>query len=162
MCLMICSKILNYFLISTYDLNQKSNSAPPILSIRCHRVSDVIATATNPSKSVSPIGISVSLRWDCNLSVCLCNVLVKPRWAIGPTKIAMQIFCFPFVTFRSNRNERTGPTEFAWPTPWLVYYQNQSHRVCVIGLTEITLCPNPKHIGPTELHLSPTENPNGH
>ena len=33
---------------------------------------------------------------------------------------------------------------------------------CVIGHTEITLCANPNHIGPTELHLSPTENPNGH
>ena len=29
--------------------------------------------------SVSPIGISVSPRWDCNLSVSLHNVLVKPR-----------------------------------------------------------------------------------
>ena len=47
-CLVICSKTLNYFLTSTYDLNQKSNSAPPILFIRCHRVSNVIATATNP------------------------------------------------------------------------------------------------------------------
>ena len=47
-CLVICSKALNYFLTSTYDLNQKSNSAPPILTIRRHRVSNVIATATNP------------------------------------------------------------------------------------------------------------------
>ena len=43
-----------------------------------------------------------------------------------------------------------------------VYYQNRSHQVCVIGLTEITLCPNPNHIGPTELHVGPTEYPNGH
>ena len=35
-------------------------------------------------------------------------------------------------------------------TLWLDYYQNRSHRVCVIGLTEITLCPNPNEIGPTE------------
>ena len=47
-CLVICSKALNYFPTSTYDLNQKSNSAPPILSIWRHRVSNVIATATNP------------------------------------------------------------------------------------------------------------------
>ena len=26
--------------------------------------------------SVSPIGISVSPRWDCNLSISLCNILV--------------------------------------------------------------------------------------
>ena len=39
-CLVICSKTLNYLPTSTYDLNQKSNSAP--LS------SDVIATSTNP------------------------------------------------------------------------------------------------------------------
>ena len=31
------------------------------------------------------------------------------------------------------------------------YYRNWSHRVHVIGLTEITLCPNPNTIGPTEL-----------
>ena len=47
-CLVICSKALNYLITSTYDLNQKSNSAPPILSIRRHRVSNVIATAINP------------------------------------------------------------------------------------------------------------------
>ena len=68
----------------------------------------------------------------------------------------------PSWSYRSHRNERTSPTEFTWPTLWLTYYQNRSHRVCVIGLTEITLCPNPNHIGPTELHVGPTENPNGH
>ena len=57
---------------------------------------------------------------------------------------------------------KIGPTEFAWPTLWKAYYQNRSHRVCVIGPTEIMLCPNPNHIGPTELHVGPTENPNGH
>ena len=148
---MICSKTLNYLPTSTYDLNQKSNSAPPILSIRRHRVSNVIATATNPSNSVSPIGISVSPRWDCNLSISLHNISVQLRWVIGPTEIAMQTLCFPSVTFRSHRDEQIGPTEFAWPTLWLAYYQNRSHRVRVIGLTEITLCPNPNGIGLTEL-----------
>ena len=55
-----------------------------------------------------------------------------------------------------------GTADITMQTLWLAYYQNRSHRVCVIGHTEITLCPNPNHIGPTELHLSPTENPNGH
>src|SRR3954465_12413862 len=114
MCLLICSKILNYLPTSTYDLNQKSNSAPPILSIRRHRVSHVIATATNPSKSVSPIGISVSPRWDCNLTVYVhCQNRSHRVCAIGTTEITMQ-------TLR------------------LAYYQNRSHRVCVIGLTEFT------------------------
>ena len=67
---------LNYLPTSTFDLNQKSNSAPPILSIRRHRVSFVIAIATNPSNLVSPIGISVSPIWDCNFSVSLRNVSV--------------------------------------------------------------------------------------
>ena len=101
--------------------------------------------------SVSPIGISVSPRWDCNLSVSFRNILLQLRWAIGPTEIAMQTLYFPFVTFRSNRDERIGPTEFAWPTLWLAYYQNRFYRVCVIGLTEITLCTNPNGIGTTEL-----------
>ena len=128
--------------------------APP--SFTCHK------PLPNPSKSALPIGISVSPRWDCNLSVSLRNVSVKPRWVISSTEIAMQTLCFLFVTFRSNRDERIGPTEFAWPTLWLANYQNQSHRVCVIGLTEITLCPNPNHIGLTELHFGPTKNPNCH
>ena len=38
-----------------------------------------IATTKNPSLLVSPIGISVSPRWDCNLSIFLRNVSVKPR-----------------------------------------------------------------------------------
>ena len=40
--------------------------------------------------------------------------------------------------------------------------QKSVYRVYVIGLTEITLCPNPNRIGPTELHVSPTENSNVH
>ena len=54
-----------------------------------HRVSLVISHCQTLGKSVSSIGISVSPRWDCNLSVSLRNVLVLPRWAIGPTEIAM-------------------------------------------------------------------------
>ena len=78
--------------------------------------------------SVSPIGISISPRWDCKLSVSLRNISVKPRWAIGPTENAMQTLCFLFVTFRSNRDERIGPTELAWPTLYL--------SITEIGLTE--------------------------
>ena len=127
MCLVICSKTLNYFPTSTNDLNLKPKSVTPILSIQRHRVSNVIATATNPSKSVSPIGISVSPRWDCNLSVYVHYQNRSHRvWAIGTTEITMQ-------------------------TLWLTYYQNRSHRVCVIGLTEITLCPNPNEIDLAEL-----------
>ena len=62
----------------------------------------------------------------------------------------MQTLCFPFVTFRSHRDERIGPTEFARPTLWLAYYQ-RSDQVCVIGLTENMLCPNPNQISPTKM-----------
>ena len=72
-----------------------------------------MATARNPNQFGFTDGISVSPRWDCNLSVALRNISVKPRQAIGPTKIAMQTLCFSFITFRSNRDERIGPTEFA-------------------------------------------------
>ena len=104
--------------------------APP--SFTCHSHCQTL------SKSVLPIGISVSPRWDCNLSVYVHYQNRSNRvWAIGTTEITMQ-------------------------TSWLTHYQNRSHRVCVIGLTEITLCPNPNHIGPTELHFGPIENPNDH
>ena len=42
MCLVICSKTLNYFLTSTNDLNPKPKSVTPIPK--------VIATATNPKQ----------------------------------------------------------------------------------------------------------------
>ena len=79
-CLVICSKTLNYLPTFTYDLNQKSNSAPPILSIRRHRVSDVIAIARNPNQFDLTDGISVSPRWACKLSITYCNIF-------GPTEI---------------------------------------------------------------------------
>ena len=111
--------------------------APPSL--------DVIATATNPRKiSLTNRDLGLTEMSDrshrgCNVNSLFpfCNISVPPKWAIGPT-------------------------EFTWPTLWLAYYQNRSHRVCVIGHTEITLCPNPNHIGVTELHFGPTKNPNGH
>ena len=85
-----------------------------------------IATARNPNQFGLTDGISVSSRWACKLSVSYCN-------NFGLTEIC-----------------------------------NRSHRVCltnslvsllpklvspsfVFGLTEITLCPNPNDIGPTEL-----------
>ena len=101
-CLMACLlKVLSdmlqsphYFLTSTYVLNKKSNSALLILSIQRHRVLNVIAIATNPSKSVSPIGIPVSPRWDCNLSVYVHYQNRSHRdCVIGPTEITMQTLC---------------------------------------------------------------------
>ena len=74
----------------------------------------------------------------------------------------MQTLWLAYYQNRSHRVCVIGLTEFARPTLWLAYYQNRSHQVCVIGHTEITLCPNPNHIGPTELHVGPIENPNGH
>ena len=137
----------------------KVKLGPTDSSIRRQRVSDAIATVTNPSKSVSPIGISVSPRWDCNLSTYVHYQNRSHRvWAIGTTEITMQILCLVYYQNWSHRVCVIGLTEFSWPTLWLAYYQNRSHRVCVNGHTEITLCPNPNHIGPTELHLSLTEN----
>ena len=56
MCLVICSKTLNYFSISTYDLNPKPNSVLPILPIRSHRVSLVISHCQTLIILVSPMG----------------------------------------------------------------------------------------------------------
>ena len=105
------------------------------------------------ASSVSPIGISVSLRWDCKLSVSLRNVSVQPRWAIGPTEFAMQTLCFPFVTFWSHRHERFGPIEFAWPTLWLAYYQNWSHWVHLAK----SLFPYHNILVPPKWAIAPTE-----
>src|SRR3954462_3341601 len=95
----------HYFPISTYDLNPKPNSVIPILSIRRHRVSYVISHCQNPSKSVSPIGISVSPRWDCNLTVYVhCQTRSHQVCAIGTTEITMQILWLAYY--------QIGPTEF--------------------------------------------------
>ena len=120
--------------------------------------SDVIATATNPRqigltdrdlgltdrdlgplpKSVSP---SLSNRYyrDYNAN-SLVNLLPKS--------------VLPSLCNRSHRVCLTNSLVSLLP--------KSVHRVCVIGHTKITLCPNPNHIGPTELHVGPTKNPNGH
>ena len=85
-----------------------------------------IGTARNTNRFGLTDGILVSPRWACKLSVAYCN-------NFGLTEIC-------------NRSHRVCLTNSL-----LAYYQNRSHRVCVIGLTEITLCPNPNDIGPTEL-----------
>ena len=60
---------------------------------------------------------------------------------------------FPFITFRSYRNERSVPPSL--PDQLSVcLLQKSSYRVYVIGLTEIMLCPNPNEIGPIELIIS--------
>ena len=47
-CLEICSKTLNYFLTSTYDLNPEVKLGPTDSFYPTPQSSDVIATATNP------------------------------------------------------------------------------------------------------------------
>ena len=84
-CLMICSKILSYFPTSTYDLNPKPNSDLPIISIRCHRVSLVIATATNPRQ----IGLT-----DRDL---------------GLTEMGLQTLCYLLHYSRSHRDMQSVP-----------------------------------------------------
>ena len=121
-----------------------------------------IATARNPNQFGLTDGISISPRWDCNLSVSLHNILVQPWWAIGPTEFAMQTLCFPFVTFCSHRNERFGPTEFASPTLCL--------PITEIGPTEFMWSVSPRlryaltlmKSVPPSWHVGPTENPNVH
>ena len=49
MCLVICSKTLNYFPTSTNDLNLKPKSVTPIL-YPAPPIPKVIATATNPKQ----------------------------------------------------------------------------------------------------------------
>ena len=56
------------------------------------------------------------------------GISVSPRWA-----------CKLSVAYCNN----FGLTEFAWPTLCFTYYPNRSHRVCVIGQTELRLYPNP-------------------
>ena len=53
------------------------------------------------------------------------NVSVSPKWAIWSHGVCLTNSLF-------------------------AYYRNRSHQVYVIGLTRITLCPNPNEIDPTE------------
>src|SRR5215216_7115945 len=70
-----------------------------------------IAIARNPNQFGLTDGFSVSPRWACKLSVACCNYF-------GLTKICSR----PHRVFLTN-------SLFA-------YYQDRSHRVCVIGQTE--------------------------
>src|SRR3954470_4626795 len=109
MCLMICSKILSYFPISTNDLNPKPNSVLPILSIQRHRVSLVISHCQTLANRLYRYG-SRSHRDGIAISLFpFCNFSVSPKEQIGPTEIAMQTLCFPFVTFRSHRKSKSVP-----------------------------------------------------
>ena len=134
---MICSKSpqpLSHFHICP---KPKVKLGPIDSSYPAPPSSDVIATATNPNQFGLTDGISVSPKWACKLSVTYCN-------NFSPTEIC-------------NQSHRVCLTNSLFS-----YYRSRSYRVYVIGLTEITLFPNPNHIGPTELHVGPTENPNGH
>ena len=55
----------------TYVLNLKSNSAPPILPIRHHRVSNVITTATNP-RQIGLTNRDLGLTEMGLYSLCVC------------------------------------------------------------------------------------------
>ena len=144
-CLMACFlKVLSDMLQSPQPLSQfqicpkpKVKLGPTNLIYPAPLCSLHIATSRNPNQFGLTDGISVSPRWACKLSVAYCN-------NFSPTEVC-------------NRSHG-----ICLANSLCVYYQNRSHRVCVIGLTEITLCPNPNRIGLTELHASPTENPNGH
>ena len=77
-----------------------------------------IATARNPNQFGLTDGISVSPRWDCKLSIACCN-------NFGPSEIC-------------NRSHWVCLTNSLF-----AYYQNRSHRVCVLGQTELRFYPNP-------------------
>ena len=142
--------------------NQNSNSAPPKFHIRRHRVQLIQPLPETLINSVSPMGSQSHRDGLTKLSGACCIYF-------GPTGISNQshrvcltnsLFSLlpksvpPSLCNRSNRVCLTNSLEILLP--------NRSHRVCVIGPTEIMLCPNPNHIGLTELHFGPTENPNGH
>ena len=118
MCLVICSKTLNYFLTSTYDLNLKPKSVTLILPIRRHRVPLVISHCQTLISSVSPMGSRSHRDGLANSLLPIAIFSVPPRYAIGST-------------------------EFAWPNLSFTYYPNRSHRVWVIGQTEFWIYPNP-------------------
>ena len=77
-----------------------------------------IATAKTLINSVAPMGSRSHRDGLAKSLLPIAIILVIPRFAIGAT-------------------------EFAWPTLCFTYYRNRSHRVRVIGQTEIRLYPNP-------------------
>src|SRR3990170_7276008 len=87
--------------LSKVVLNQHSNSAPPKLSIRPHRVDLNPSHCQNPNKSDSLKWISVPPRWPCQLSVIICIHFgltelcksVSPRWLAK----SLSPYCFTSV-----------------------------------------------------------------
>ena len=64
---------------STFVLNPKVKLGPTDLIYPASPSSFDIATARNPNQFGLTDGISVSPRWDCNLSISLHNISVLPR-----------------------------------------------------------------------------------
>ena len=77
-----------------------------------------IAIVRNPNQFGLIDGISISSRWACKLSIAYCN-------NFGPTEVC-------------NRSHRVCLTNSLF-----AYYQDRSHRLCVIGQTEFRFYPNP-------------------
>ena len=75
-----------------------------------------------------PSSLDIAIARNPNQFGLTDGILVSPRWACK-----LSVACCNYF----------GPTEFAWPTLCFSYYQNRSHRVCVIGQTELRFYPNP-------------------
>ena len=127
---MICSKTLNYLPTSTYDLNQKSNSAPPILSIRRHRVSNVIATATNP-RQIGLTDRDLGLTEMGLQSLCVCPL----------PKSVPPVLCNQYY-----RDYNANPLVSLLPKSVPPSLCNRSHRVC---LTNSLVSLLPKSVPPS-------------
>jgi hypothetical protein len=91
------------------------------------------ATARNPNSLVTPIRISVSPRWPCQLPVISCNYFSLTKIAIGLTEMAWPILCCPISSLRSHRVDAIGVTEMRFA----LNPSNRSHQVVPVGPIEI-------------------------
>ena len=134
-CLVICSKnsqLLSHIHICPkpkvkLDPTETFYPAPPSL--------DDIATAKNLVFLVSPIGISVSLRWDCNLSVY----------------VHYQKLVSPSLSNRYYRDYNANPLVSLLPKSVPQSLCNRSHRVC---LTNSLVSLLPKSVLPSMCNRS--------
>ena len=109
-----------------------------------------IATARNPNSTITPIRISVSLRWPCNLSVAYCSYFDLTEMCNRSHRVFLTKSLFAY--------SETGHTKFTqlvsprWG--YALTLAHRSHRVDLVGPTENSKFHIFSHIGLTEFHYS--------
>ena len=132
-CLVNCSKTLSHFPTFQICPKPKVKLSPTDLIHPAPPSSLDIATARNPNNSFSSIRISVSPRWPCQRTVTCCTLSVSPSQCNRSHQDCLSFALFLITSLRSHRVEVIGHTELMFSLD----LAHRSHRVVPVGPTDI-------------------------